>query len=194
MKTGRIAALVGMVLGGAFAVRPALAQVPFANPARAYTSWMARAMDECTSPSVTVTSPGLPTAACPQVNVATDSDLLMRYTRVAFSSRTGSVRVVGTGYQAGARVKVQMTVRVTKPNQSVLPSGTKSITFPDVTAQCPTGAFGIPVNLNGGLQGSFKLADCLPSSGLATGNIEVLDLALINVDTGEVLGHPGFVR
>ena len=194
MKTGRIAAVVGMVLGGAIAAQPALAQVPFASPARAYTAWMARAVDACTSPTLTVTSGNLPGTACPQANVVTDSTLLMKQTRVVFSSKTGTLRIVGGGYQPGARVKVQMTVRITKPDQGVLPSGTQTITFPDETVQCPNTAFGFPVSLTGRLMGSVKLSDCFPDAGLGTGNIEVLDLALIDLDTGQVLGRPGFVR
>ena len=202
MKTGRIAAAIGLMVGGALAVQPVLAQTaPFPTAARRYSAWMARAMDPCNPTTVSVVSgQGVPTAGCFQANVATDSSITMKTARLAFNSRTGKLTVYGTGFQFGSRVAAQLTLRVTKKNQSKLhPPGLASITYEDVTINCPNSAFWFVARRNGSLAGSINLSDCLAANGeatgLATGNIEILNSALLNVDNSfKVFARPGVFR
>lgn len=203
MKTGRIAAAIGMVVGGVLAVQPVLAQLaPFPTAARRYAAWMARAMDECSSPTTSVVSPGVPASGCIQANVTTDSAIGMKLARLNISKVTGKVTLFGTGFQFGNRVSTQLTLRVTKQDQTTTsPAGINPVTFQDVTITCPNipnAPFWFVARQTGALAGSVKLTDCLTQAGLATGlasgNVEVLDAALINVDTNKVFARPGIVR
>jgi hypothetical protein len=197
MKTGRIAAAIGIFVGGALAVQPVLAQTaPFPTAARNYTAWMARAMDQCSPTTVSVVStPGLPTTGCYQANSTTDSVITMKYARLTVSSKTGKLALFGSGFPFGARVTTQLTLRVTKRTQATKhPPGPKTVTFEDVTVQCPNTPFWFVARPNGSVLGSVRLSDCLTTPGLATGNIEILDSALINVDTGKVFARPGILR
>jgi hypothetical protein len=199
MKTGRIAAAIGMIVGGTLAMRPAFAQtVAFPTAARGYTAWMARATDECSAPSLTVLSggPGLPATGCLQANNTTDDETTMAYARLVINSRSGRILVFGSGFAPGQRVKVQLTARVTRSGVATKhPLGINNVTFQDVAVQCPNTPFGLTVRPNGVLLGSLTLSDCFMSPGLAKGNIEILDAALLNVDNGDkVFARPGLER
>ena len=200
MKTGRIAAAIGVVVGGVLAAQPLLAQtVPFPTAARFYVTWMARAMDQCTPSGMSVTSPGLPSAGCLQANSATDSTINMSWARLTLAARTGKILLVGRGFQFGSRVRAQLTLRVTrKPQSTKHPQGSNSVTFEDVNVLCPVQPFWVVARRNGALIGSARLSDCLTQSGyqpgLANGNIEILDAALLNVDSNKIFAKPGYVR
>src|SRR5947207_6707365 len=72
----------------ALLVAPASAQnVPFPRLARYYVTWMARAMDQCTAPSLSVVNPPGEPPACPQTNSTTDNTLTMGFARLAVTSR-----------------------------------------------------------------------------------------------------------
>jgi len=201
MKTGRIAAAIGMAVGVVLAAQPLLAQtIPFPTSARRYAAWMARAMDECSAGTVSVASgQGLPTTGCAQTNVTTDPGITMKLARLNIAKLTGKVTLFGRGFVFGNRVTTQLTLRVTKQDQTTNPPpGTNPVTFQDVTIQCPNAPFWFVARQSGAIAGSIKLEDCLTQSGmptgLATGNIEVLSAELVNVDTGLVFARPGIVR
>jgi hypothetical protein len=201
MKTGRIAAAIGLFVGGALAVQPVLAQtVPFPTAARKYSAWMVRAMDEC-NPSTVSVAPvaGLPTTGCLQTNSMTDSAIGMKTARLTVNSITGKLTLLGTGFQFGSRVTTQLTLRVTKPGQSTKhPPVARTVTYQDVTVMCPNMPFWFVARPSGVLAGSAKLSDCLAANdfatGLSSGNIEILDSALINIDTGKIFARPGILR
>ncbi len=197
MKTGRIAAAIGMIVGGTLALRPAFAQtVAFPTAARGYTAWMARAMDECTPGGLTVVSPGSPTAGCLQANSTTDDQTTMAYARLVITAHSGRILIFGAGFTPGLRAKLQLKARVTGSNVGTKhPFGLNHVTFQDVTVQCPNTPFGLTVRPSGVLVGSLTLSDCFMSPGLARGNIEILDAALLNVDNAnKVIARPGLDR
>jgi hypothetical protein len=179
---------------------PARAQtVPFPRLARYYITWMARAMDQCTAPSLTVVNPPGEPPACPQVNSTTDNTITMGFARLAVTSR-GRIGLFVTGLPFTARVRVQLTLRVTRSVTQVKhpPGSNKRVTFQDVTIQCPPAAsspFGLVANNRGAIAARMTLASCLANTALTTGNIEILDSALIDVDNGnKVFAVPGILR
>jgi len=173
----------------------ARAQAPFPSFARGYIAYMGRAMDECTVPTLTVSAPAnLPSDGCPQTNVTTDDQASMGFARV-YLRQTGKIIVVGGGFLNPQNVKLEMTLRVTR--QAVNTNmGPQTVTFPDLTVQCPTIITSQP---DGSVYNqTLTLASCLGlNSGLASGvsNIQVVGVALLNADNGdEVFGRPGIVR
>jgi len=195
----RIAAAIGVVVGGALALHPALAQtVPFPTIARSYLTWMARAMDECNPATTTVLgNPNVPSSGCLQANSTTDDIMKMNFARLAINARTGRLVVFGRGFEFGSRVIVELKLRVTKQGQDTpsSPPGGVPITFEDFTVMCPGASPWFPVNNNGVLLGRAYLSDCIPYPGLDRGNIEVLDSALLNPDNGnKVFARPGIRR
>ena len=208
--------VVATVMSLAFLVHAAAAQNPdIPKLANSYHVFLARAYDQCQfaedgpGPSVSVLDvnnnhqpfAGLPATGCLAQNNDTDSQLPMKVARLLVNKR-GRIAVFGTGFPFGARIKVELTLRVTRAVDGVLHPklGTSEVTFEDTTIQCPNTFFGFPVRGSGSLAGTTTLAACLGSnSGLAGGagaraNIEILDAALINVDTGKPLAHPGILR
>ena len=203
---GGIGIAVAGVIGLLGAVQPAGATVPFPTKASTYSTWLARAMDECNSATVSVLTAGLPTSGCLQANSVTDDNVspgaTMKFARLIVSrtvNHKGRVRLFGRGFYAGQRMKVQLTLRVTKTGVST-PGGAKSITFQDITVACGnspvTGCF--TANLSGNVAGSMSLLDCMTENteptGLASGNVQILDSALLNCDTGKVLATPGILN
>jgi len=201
------AAMVGVI---GLLVTPAGAQpVAFPTKALGYNVWLARAMDPCNPAVVSVTSAGSPAAGCFQSNTATDGQVSpgakMSYARLSVSrtvNHRGRIRVFGSGFYGGQRMKVQLTLRVTKTGQTTkhpLQNG-KRVTFEDVTVQCGsnsiTGCF--TANLRGNVAGSMALDDCLTQNaqptGLVSGNIQIVDSALVNCDTGKVFATPGILN
>lgn len=197
MKTGRIALAVGVIVAGTALARVAFAQPAFPTVTRNFNAWMARAMDPCAPSGLTVQ--GTPAGACVAANVTTDDQMTMNFARIVVNRRTAKVLVYGRGLIPGSRVLAQLTLRVTKNNQTVKhPSGSgKRVTFSDVTIQCPNGPpFGFVVRPSGTLLGSDLLANCLGAqSNLAFGNVEIMEAALLNHDNGDlVFARPGILR
>ncbi len=206
---GGIGALVAGVIGLGVAVQPAGAAVLLPTKALNYTTWLARAMDPCSPATVSVATTNSPAAGCLQSNTTTDDSVspgaTMKFARLAVrksGNHHGRVSVFGSGFYAGQRMKVQLIIRVTKPGQTTLHPHQvgKSVTFQDVSIACGnssiTGCF--TANLNGAVAGSMSLEDCLTQNGepigLATGNIQILDSALVNCDTGKVIATPGILN
>jgi hypothetical protein len=176
-------------------VQSAGAQAAFPKFARSYIAYMARAMDQCIATSETVTGPvNLPPDGCPQTNFFTDNQLSMGYARV-YLRETGRIIVIGDGFTPSpANVTLEMTLRVTREAVAT-DMGVQTVTFPDLTVQCPL----ITSQIDGSIHAILQLADCLgPSnSALASGssNIEVVSVALLNGANGnKVLADPGIVR
>jgi hypothetical protein len=202
MKTRAIASTATGVLVALALCTQAMAQATFPTTARTYIAWMARAYDECNPATLSVVGAGLPAGGCLAANGSTtDNALTMNYVRLIVKARSGRLIVFGRGFPFGARVQVQLTLRVTKAGITTKhpPGSNKRVTFEDTVVTCPnpgTQPFGFPTRANGGLLGIASLSDCLGTSvsNLARGNIEILDSALINGDTGNVIAHPGILR
>lgn len=166
-------------------------------------AWMARAVDECNPATISVTSPNVPGGGCLQANTVTDSGITMSFARVIVNARSGRILVFGRGLPFGARVTLQLTLRVTRGGINVKhlpgPGSNKRVTFEDQVVTCPnlsSSPFGFPVRPSGALLGTADLASCLgvANSGLSAGNIEVLGAELVNLDTGKVFARPGIER
>jgi hypothetical protein len=212
MKNGRIFAIVGSALLGTvlMTAESARAQAPYVGKATVYQVKMVRAMDECTGPFITVVNPG-GTQGCAQVNVITDTNTAGGLTAIAqgnlkVSRRGGSgrgayIRFTGKGFApVGTDVAVQLTLRVT--NTLGTPVGSK--TYEDTTIICgeliggSCGNFSTVLS-NGQVRLRQSLDDCLAANGLSSarlgeGNIEIVESALINCDTGKVAGRPGILQ
>ena len=199
MKTGRIALAVGVIVAGAAFASAAFAQPSFPTVTRNYNVWMARAMDQCSPSGLTVQGVS-GVGACIQANVATDSLMTMNSARLVVNRRTGKLIVTGHGMTPGGRVLVQLVLRTTRNGLTVKhpPLSNQRATFVDTTIQCPGMApFGFTVRSNGVLSGQDTLVNCLgpAQAGLASGNIEIIDAALLNHDNGDkVFAHPGLLR
>jgi len=197
MKTRLTLAVGAIVAGVTWGGTANAALASFPTVTRNFAVWMVRAYDQCTPSGLSVVGSGVPGTGCLAANVATDSTITMSSTRLAVRKVTGKVAIYGRGYPAGARVKVQLTLRVTKPVGSTKhpPATNQKVTFADTTVQCGTTPFGFVANGRGTIAGSVLLSSCLGSnSGLSTGNIEIIDAALVNNDTGLVFAHPGVLR
>jgi hypothetical protein len=199
MKT-KIALGVGVIVGGIAWGSTAFAQVQFPTAARTFSVWLARAMDSCTPGMLTVvTMESLPTAAgCLGAHSATDGLLTMTFGKLVVRPRSGKVVVLAHGLPVGARVKIQLTVRVTKNGLQIKhpPGFNQRVTFADQTVLCGDTPFGFVVNGRGTLAGQIQLSTCLaPYPTLATGNIEILDAALVNADNSDKpFARPGILR
>lgn len=194
--------VMGAVLLGSVTLQmqAAQAQVAYPKAAHSYRARMARAMDPCTpGNAITVVNPGA-VNVCPQANVTTDASTTGAIKAVlnVTSGAAVRIRISGSGFTPpqAARVAVQLTFRTT--NTLGAPAGSK--TYQDETVICGTVNAGMcghffPANPNGKLSGRMNFADCLTanslSTNMATGNIEFLDSALINCDTGMVIARPG---
>jgi len=201
MKTRTISLVVGTLVSAVAAVNVAEAQTIPAFPtiARKYTVWLARAMDKCTLNQLTVV--GGSVQGCVAENTDTDNTVPMSFARLTVTPRSGRVTVFGRGLTFGNRVQVQLTIRVTQVGlQTKHPPGNNTnVTYQDHLVTCPppaTNPFGFPVRSNGVILGVSNLVDCLgmSSAALATGNIEIVDAALINLDTGKAFARPGIER
>jgi len=175
------------------------AQAPlFPNVARNYSVWLVRAYDACTPGTLTVTSAGLPSQGCLTTATTVDDQMTMQFAKLVVTKNSGKIKVIGRGLTPGGRIKVQLGVRTTRNGISTKnPPGTKRVTFQDTTVVCGPPPFGfIAVWPSGNLGGTINLSDCLqPYPGLATGNIEIIDAALVNADNGnKVFARPGIMR
>ena len=103
----------------------AFAFAPLPTTGRSFTSYLVRAYDDCTAPTLTVISnPNDPSAACLMTNVTTDDvppgspeGATMKWARLTVTKfpssggGQGKIQLVGVGFQSGQRVAVQLTLR-----------------------------------------------------------------------------------
>ncbi len=205
MTASRFVGAMAVSLLGAVVLQSQAAQAqlaPYPSKARSYKVYMARAMDECIGPFVTVVNPGA-VGACAQANTVTDSSItgaIKALLNITSGNSGVKMSLVGSGFTPPAqRVAVRLTLRTTNTLGS--PSGSK--TYEDVTVDCGSVAGGtcghyFPSDPSGRINGRTTLADCAAgntlSSDLAAGNIEFLDTALINCDSGKVIARPGLKK
>ena len=197
----QLVALGAMVVMATASSALALANYP--HQANSYGTWMVRAMDECAPSGMSVV--GQP--ACPQANVITDDEpgagATMRVARLTVRKlrTTGKVTLYGAGFKPGQRVAVSLMLRTSKAGQTTKhpPQTGQRITFADVAISCGNGFGGCFVAGNGGaIAASQNLSDCLTQNGLpaslASTNVEILDAALVNCDTGKIFARPGILE
>lgn len=154
------------------------------------TTWLARAMDECTAPTLTVLTPNLPAAACPQANAVTDDTLTLTTMRL-IETQTGRMTLYGRGLALGDALRVHLNLRVTRTGVTTN-LGTQDVTFSDVSIDCPKAPDAFVVGTLGTVLGTTALSACLdPNAGLAQGNVEILDASVVNVINGETVAVPG---
>jgi hypothetical protein len=171
-----------------------------------------------------VSNPSDPPAGCPTLNLVTDevppTDPLgasMKWARLTVTKYpanvggAGRIQLVGVGFQNGQRLSVQLTLRTSHLEAKVKhlpgPGSNKFLTFEDATVECGPGPLTGPLcggskvftaRPNGLVAGSVHLDTCLTQNGmppgLAKGNIEILDAALVNCDTNKVVAKPGILN
>jgi hypothetical protein len=171
-------------------------QANFPRLARGFSSWLARAMDQCAAPTLSVVNPSGAGVACPQANSVTDSTLSMRFAKMRVTAR-GRVGLFATGFTLGDALRIRLTLRVTQIAGQVKhpPGSNKRVTFPDLTIDCPKAPDAFLARPNGAVVGRTDFGACLaPSSNLQNGNIEILDAELINVNNGKTVAIPGVLR
>jgi len=191
-------ALAGVAIGVASLVavtHSASAQVVFPKTARGINTWLARAMDECSAATTSVVTAGSPTGGCLQSNGGTTDDTLgMKFGKLRVTNR-GRIVLFATGFTLGDELRVRLTLRVTKPDITTVPPGPNTVTFADMTVDCPQAPDAFNSRPNGAVSGSTDLAACLsPNDGLASGNVELLDVSVINALTGKTVAVPGINR
>jgi hypothetical protein len=191
----QLAVVAALVLLLGVPARSPAAQAPFPKTAKGVTFWMARAFDQCSPSGMSVTGPGYRGDACLSSNTATDNTLTMNSAKVRITTR-GRIKVLAKGFTFGDILRVRLTLRVTRNNLTVKhpPATGQNATFQDQTVDCPGSPDAFTVRPNGAIAASTDLAACLPNSGLAFGNIEVIDASLVNAMTGKEVAKPGLVR
>jgi hypothetical protein len=196
MTRGKRSLLLAGVIA-AFTAR-ADAQVQFPKVTRNYSATLARAMDECIPSGLSVIGSGLPTTGCVATNLVTDDQMTFDAAKIEIRAKSGRIKVSGRGFPLGARVRLQLLVRVTKDGMLTKhpPSTNQRVTFSDQTLLCGPSPFGFVTSARGILAGTTDLSTCVaPNGGLASGNIEVLEAALVNVDNSDrVFARPGILR
>ncbi len=193
MKNVRFVGLAAatLLLSVGLHAQPARAVVPYAK-ASAYSVDFARAMDECV-PANSVTIVGS-VDACPQTNSATDNattGVIKAHLTVRRGSTGVSLALLGSGFNAGEVVAVELTLRTTNTAVSSPPPASK--TYAD-TMTCQS--LPITAKSTGRVSARTTLGTCLAAGSglpalLGSGNIEIIDAALINTSTGKVIGKPG---
>jgi hypothetical protein len=196
LRVAVVATAIGL-LSLLVATHPAVAQqANFPRLARGFSSWLARAMDQCTAPSLSVVNPPGAGVACPQTNSVTDSALGMRFGKIRVTAH-GRIGLFATGFTLGDALRIRLTLRVTQIAGQVKhpPGSNKRVTFPDLTIDCPKSPDAFLARPNGALVGRTDLGACLaPFSNLQHGNLEILDAELINVNNMKTVGIPGVLR
>jgi hypothetical protein len=167
------------------------ASATFPKLARSYITMYSRAYDQCMTPTLSVSAPpNLPATACPATHTVTQDETVfpMSIAKLRINN-TGKIILFGGGFPIGARVKIELTLRVSQnlPNRTV--------TYEDKTVQCGNGGFGFVAYPRDKIVGKTTLAACL-GPGLSTlaskgSNIEILEAKLLDSDTGEYFGTPG---
>jgi hypothetical protein len=196
-----VTAVAGVAVGVASLLavaQTATAQVSFPKKALGISdgTFMVRAMDDCNSATTTVVSPGSPSAGCVQANGGTTDDTLnLKFMRLRVTKKA-RIYMFANGLTLGDELRVRLTLRITKTGVQTT-GGPATVTFPDVVVDCPKAPDAFNVRPNGAIVGTTSLSACLaPNSELVgTGsNVEVLDAAVINIQTGKVLAVPGILR
>ncbi|GBD25147.1 hypothetical protein HRbin30_00462 [bacterium HR30] len=173
----------------------------YPKKAPAFDTWMARAYDSCTPSGLTVVSPtNVPNTGCLSSNSVTDSVLPYNFARLRVA-KSGKIRLYARGLTFGESVRVRLNLRVTRQGVSTK-NPTKSsttVTFADVTVDCPASPNAFVVRPNGAIVGATDLNSCLQpypnlGGGAGTNNIEVLGASLINVATGKEFARAGVLR
>ncbi|GIW45845.1 MAG: hypothetical protein KatS3mg077_3127 [Candidatus Binatia bacterium] len=187
---------------GAWAVAASGQTLPnYPSKAPAFNAWMARAFDSCTPSGLTVVSPtNVPNTGCLSTNSVTDSVLPFNFARLRVA-KSGKIRLFARGLTFGESVRVRLALRVTRKGVNTK-NPTKSnatVTFADVTVDCPAAPNAFVVRPNGAIVGATDLNACLaPNSnlggGTGTNNIEVLGASLVNVATGKEFARAGVLR
>jgi hypothetical protein len=199
MKKQLQLALAGAAIGLAslLVVTPrATAQVSFPKIARGINTWMSRAYDVCSPTTVSVTSPNVPSTGCSAANGGTtDANLTMKSAKLRVTNQ-GRIALFGTGFTLGDELRVRLTLRVTKPGVNKKhPPAPATVTFADTTVDCPASPDAFNARPNGAVIGTTTLSACLsPNTGLANGNIEIIDVSLVNALTGKIVAVPGVLR
>jgi hypothetical protein len=201
--------LVG--IGGAALLAAMLLHAPAAQAQKVYQVYFTRAYDECTS--MTVMTPGS-VNNCPAAHVTTNPPNLgwskAKFKMSVSNSKGTKLALTGKGFLTPAPTKIglQLTLRVT--NQANLFAPGMDTTYQDETIICGTTSGGMcgqyfAPDTDGKIKGSSSkmlLSQCVTDNGfsgqsvtqLSTGNIEVVDAALVDCDTGKVFGTPGVVQ
>ena len=176
----------------------ATAQVSFPKIARGISdgTFMVRAMDQCNPATVSVVTPGSPSSGCLETNGGTTDDLLgMQYMRLRVTNG-GRIVMFGKGLTLGNELRLRLSLRVTKVGVSTN-AGPQTVTFPDLTVECPKSPDAFNVRPNGAVVGTTTLAACLEPNQDLVGkgsNVEILDASVVNALTGKVLAVPGILR
>jgi hypothetical protein len=161
---------------------------------KGFSASLVRSYDACTTPSLTVTSAGMPAAACPATNALTDDTVTMQSAGLRVT-KSGKIRLLARGMTIGDVVRVRFTLRVTRNDVDTNLGSGQSVTFQDVTVDCPKAPDAFAVKLDGTVSARAELGACLaPSSALALGNVEILDAQLVDVINGRVLAAPGILH
>ena len=205
MRNLRVVAMGALVIFGSvllYASGAQAATASFPEKAPQYTVWFVRAFDECTS-GVTIVNPGS-VQACPQTNATTDATNTMTFAKlkVSKSGRTDTqLKIVGKGFSPTAQIGLQLTLRVSNSLTASPAPATK--TYQDETIVCgpvtggTCGRYFQPIS-NGKINAKDLLNACLAgnnlSGNLGSGNMEVVDAALIDCTTGKAIGVPGVLR
>jgi len=192
-----VATVIGLTTLLATAQGVFAAQVSFPKLARGLNTWLVRAMDQCSSSTLSmVGQPHLPSGGCPQTNLVTEDTLGMNFVKLRVTAR-GSIGLFGTGFTLGDSLRVRLTLRVTRPGVQVKhpPGSNKRVTFQDTTVECPRAPDAFLARPNGAVVGRTDLGACLsPNTNLQTGNIEIIGVSLINAVNGKVVASPGVLR
>lgn len=173
----------------------------FPKTAKRFSVWMARAFDECTPGTLSVLGSGVPNSGCVASNTSTDSSTSMNLAKVLLTS-AGRIKLFGRGFTFGDVVRVRLELRVTRRNVLTKhPASTNAtVTFSDVTIDCPPSPDAFAVRPNGAIVASTDLQSCLsPYGNLATGspnpnNIEILRASIVNAVSGLEIARSGIVR
>jgi len=195
VKVALVGAAIGMASLLALSQGAMAQQASFPTQAREIITWMARAMDECNPATTGVTTPDSPATGCLQSNGGTTDNLLgMKIAKVKVTNR-GRIGVFANGFTLGDEVRARLTLRVTKTASTLHPHAFKKVTFADITVDCPAAPDAFNARPNGAVIGTANLDACLGSySGLAGGNIEVVEASLVNALTGNPVAVPGILR
>ncbi len=208
MKARRFVGMAGAAfLVATLQTQAARAQLaPYAHKsAKRYVVTLARAMDECVPGNqVTVVNPGN-VGACFQANTDTDSftGLKWGFLEIAKHGNDTRIRLNSRGFTPPRQaVGVQLKIRTTNSTTSSPPPASK--TYEDLDIVCGPWTVGSScghyflTSEFGGILGSQTLSECLAANNLSTapasGNIELLDAALINCDTGKVIAKAGVIK
>ena len=168
-------------------------QASFPVRTKNYRVPLVRAFDACTAPTLTVTGANLPSGGCVASNTATDDSVSMRKGKVLVKP-TGKISLSGAGFTVGDALRVRLKLRVTQKMVDTNMGSNQTVTFSDVTVDCPPAPDAFTVRLNGSVHKTIELGSCLsPTFNLARGDIEVLAASVVNVDTSKAVGVPGVV-